>query len=70
MKQTLDQEEAMEPILGVDFSKFSPEQLHEIFSQKTLTSAQEELLALREKTNRCVSMKDIQTLAIKGDLPQ
>ena len=70
VSKTPDQEEAMENILGVDFSKFSPEQLNEIFSQKTLTSDQEELLALHEKTNHCVSMQDIQTMAIKGHLPQ
>ena len=70
VQQTPDQEEAMESTLGVDFSKFSPEQLNEIFCQKTLSSDQEELLALHEKTNHCVSMQDIQTLAIKGHLPQ
>ena len=70
VQRTPDQEEAMESILGVDFSKFSPAQLKEIFSQKTLSRDQEELLALHEKTNHCVSMQDLQTLAIKGHLPQ
>ena len=36
VQRTPDQEEAMNSILGIDFSKFSPAQLKEIFSQKTL----------------------------------
>ena len=55
--------------LAIDFSKFSPEQLAEIFNTKTLSGDQQELLAIHEKANHSISMRDIQTLAAKGQLP-
>ena len=56
--------------MGVDFSKFSPEQLAEIFNTKTLSEDQQELLAIHEKANHSISMRDIQALAARGQLPK
>ena len=55
--------------MGVDFLKFSSEQLAEIFNTKTLSEDQQELLAIHEKANHSISMRDIQALAAKGKLP-
>lgn len=54
-----DKESAMESIMGVDFSKFSPEQLAEIFNRKPLSEDQQELLAIHVKANHSISMRDI-----------
>ena len=70
VKNLPDKESAMESIMGVDFSKFSPEQLAEIFNTKTLNADQQELLAIHEKANHSISMRDIQALAAAGHLPK